>query len=603
MKIKTTIFLLLLVLAVGGYVWFVDRFKPSTAEMQQVEKRVLKDFRPELITRILIDRQIRENETGKVMRLVRYELEKETLGWKLVKPVNFPVNTPLVRQILDDLKKVDQHRKVSGEEYENINRDATGLNAPDIIATFETPQTSVVLRVGSQVPLGWEYYAELQGKRQAYFIPNEMHDILCFETDSSEKDVRRRRVFDVVPEYVNAVQFVCDGKEIDVRKGKDILSWYVSAPLADRADDKLMGELVKKLSKVDVEAYIEQPKEKIDLKYSVSLVQRESSQRLQISEPFEFVNEFDETNRYCYARRAEYGQFFTLRPDILDIFSADVDHYRAKTLFAPGVFDDVIDVIIEKDGRKTELFLDKQKNRWDVLTMLTTKLKDELAIEDYAFLWMDMPVARFASPEEGREALAEKFLDIKVRYEGSDQYGNYTLSADRGGLMFMERMTNIFVAVKTEDVLKLYATNDFRFLTRQVLDLPAEEVRKIEIQSGEATVALDYGTNFWLATENDKTREITPRIRDEISARMPVLIDHYVKECSELDLPNYGLDKPHLKVVFSMRNGERSVLTLGNVSGEGRFAILEGEPFIFVLSKGTVLGLEQFMELARIYRE
>ena len=401
MKIKTTIFLLLLVLAVGGYVWFVDRFKPSTAEMQQVEKRVLKDFRPELITRILIDRQIRENETGKVMRLVRYELEKETLGWKLVKPVNFPVNTPLVRQILDDLKKVDQHRKVSGEEYENINRDATGLNAPDIIATFETPQTSVVLRVGSQVPLGWEYYAELQGKRQAYFIPNEMHDILCFETDSSEKDVRRRRVFDVVPEYVNAVQFVCDGKEIDVRKGKDILSWYVSAPLADRADDKLMGELVKKLSKVDVEAYIEQPKEKIDLKYSVSLVQRESSQRLQISEPFEFVNEFDETNRYCYARRAEYGQFFTLRPDILDIFSADVDHYRAKTLFAPGVFDDVIDVIIEKDGRKTELFLDKQKNRWDVLTMLTTKLKDELAIEDYAFLWMDMPVARFASPEEG----------------------------------------------------------------------------------------------------------------------------------------------------------------------------------------------------------
>ena len=188
MKFKTTLFLLILVLAVGGYVWFVDRFKPSTAELKQTEKRVLQDFRPELITRITIDRQVRENDTGKVLRLDKYELEKEALGWKLVKPVNFPVNTPLVRQILDNLKKVDQNRFISGNEYENMNRDATGLNAPDIIATFETPQTSVVLRVGAQVPLGWEYYAELKGKRQAYFIPNQMRDILCFETDSSESD-------------------------------------------------------------------------------------------------------------------------------------------------------------------------------------------------------------------------------------------------------------------------------------------------------------------------------------------------------------------------------------------------------------------------------
>ena len=86
MKFKTTLFLLILVLAVGGYVWFVDRFKPSTAELKQTEKRVLQDFRPELITRITIDRQVRENDTGKVLRLDKYELEKEALGWKLVKP-------------------------------------------------------------------------------------------------------------------------------------------------------------------------------------------------------------------------------------------------------------------------------------------------------------------------------------------------------------------------------------------------------------------------------------------------------------------------------------------------------------------------------------
>lgn len=603
MKFKTTLFLLILVLAVGGYVWFVDRFKPSTAELKQTEKRVLQDFRPELITRITIDRQVRENDTGKVLRLDKYELEKEALGWKLVKPVNFPVNTPLVRQILDNLKKVDQHRSISGNEYENINRDATGLNAPDIIATFETPQTSVVLRVGAQVPLGWEYYAELKGKRQAYFIPNQMRDILCFETDSSEQDVRRRKVFDVTPEYVNAVQMSIGGYEIDLRKGKDILSWYTQTPIYDRGDDNLIGEIVKKLSKIDVLQYVEQPKDKIDFKYSVALVQRENSQRLQISDIVTTVDEWDETNRFCYARRSEYGQFFTLHPDVLDSFVPDVDHYRAKTLMAPGVFDDVCELELIKDGKVMNFSFDKQANKWDLSNMLTTTLKDEMAIEDYVFLWTDMPINRFASAEEAKPALQEKFLDLRVRYQDRDEYENYALSAPKDGLMFMERMTNVFVAVSAENVEKLYTTNTFRFLTREAMNVPENEVDRIELETPETSINISYGTNFWLATENDKSRQILPRIRDEVASRMPVLIDHYVKECSELDLPAFGLDKPFLKLTFVLKKGESKTIALGKEAESGRYAMLGEQPYVFVVNKETALALEQFIELARIYRE
>lgn len=603
MKFKTTLFLLILVLAVGGYVWFVDRFKPSTAELKQTEKRVLQDFRPELITRITIDRQVRENDTGKVLRLDKYELEKEALGWKLVKPVNFPVNTPLVRQILDNLKKVDQHRSISGNEYENINRDATGLNAPDIIATFETPQTSVVLRVGAQVPLGWEYYAELKGKRQAYFIPNQMRDILCFETDSSEQDVRRRKVFDVTPEYVNAVQMSIGGYEIDLRKGKDILSWYTQTPIYDRGDDNLIGEIVKKLSKIDVLQYVEQPKDKIDFKYSVALVQRENSQRLQISDIVTTVDEWDETNRFCYARRSEYGQFFTLHPDVLDSFVPDVDHYRAKTLMAPGVFDDVCELELIKDGKVMNFSFDKQANKWDLSNMLTTTLKDEMAIEDYVFLWTDMPINRFASADEAKPALQEKFLDLRVRYQDRDEYENYALSAPKDGLMFMERMTNVFVAVSAENVEKLYTTNTFRFLTREAMNVPENEVDRIELETPETSINISYGTNFWLATENDKSRQILPRIRDEVASRMPVLIDHYVKECSELDLPAFGLDKPFLKLTFVLKKGESKTIALGKEAESGRYAMLGEQPYVFVVNKETALALEQFIELARIYRE
>ena len=246
---------------------------------------------------------------------------------------------------------------------------------------------------------------------------------------------------------------------------------------------------------------------------------------------------------------------------------------------------------------------DKQQNKWDLSSMLTTTLKDEMAIEDYVFLWMDMPVVRFASSEEARSALQEKFLDLKVRYQDRDEYENYVLSAPKDGLMFMERMTNVFVAVSAEKVEKLYTTNTFRFLSREAMNVPENEVDRIELETPEATVSMSYGTNFWIATENDKSRQILPRVRDEVASRMPVLIDHYVKECSELDLPAYGLDKPFLRVTFVLKNGESKSISLGNEAESGRYAMLGEQPYVFVVNKETALALEQFVELARIYRE
>ena len=432
-----------------------------------------------------------------------------------------------------------------------------------------------------------------------------MHDILCFETDSSEKDVRRRRVFDVTTEYVNAMQLQISGEEIDLRKGKDLFSWFLRTPVYDRADDKLINEFVKKLSKLDVDKYIEQPKEKIDLKYSVTLVQRENSQRLQISDEIVETNEYDEVSRYCYARRSEYGQFFTLPPDILKEFSGNADHYRAKTLFAPGVFEDLDNIIIEKDKERMELVFDKQLNKWDCTTMLSTTLKDELAIEDYAFLWLDLPIARFAESAEAKYAIEDTLspLIIQIRFQGFDDYQEYNLSKDVDGLMFMERMSNVFVAVKTEDVMKLYTTNSFRFLTREALSVPEGEVDKIEISGKIGNINIDYGTNFWIATEKDASREIMPRMKDEIARRMPILIDHYVKECSELDLPGFGFQEPYMKLNFILKNGETKTISLGAKCGEGRYAMVGEQPYVFVLNKETVTALEQFPELARIYRE
>ena len=91
MKFKTTIILIILVLAAGAYFWFIERDRLSTYEQKLVEDRILKDFKPEQIVRIVIDSAERVQETGAIVKTEHYDIQRDLTGWNLVEPANFPV--------------------------------------------------------------------------------------------------------------------------------------------------------------------------------------------------------------------------------------------------------------------------------------------------------------------------------------------------------------------------------------------------------------------------------------------------------------------------------------------------------------------------------
>ena len=101
MKFRTTLILLVLVIACAAYLFYVDRYKPSTEELKRVEKRVFRDFEPAQVVRILLDVTQRDSETGAVTGTQNFELDRDSAGWNLLKPVNFPADETLVRQVLD----------------------------------------------------------------------------------------------------------------------------------------------------------------------------------------------------------------------------------------------------------------------------------------------------------------------------------------------------------------------------------------------------------------------------------------------------------------------------------------------------------------------
>jgi len=318
-----------MVVIAGSYFWYIEKDKPSTYEKKLTEDRILQDFKPEKIVRIEVDSAIRADDTGAVVRTEHFDIQRDLTGWSLVEPANFPVDMVQMRQILESIKKVEQSRRIEGDEFKKLDREASGLSSPDVVATFYTPSTSVTLHLGLETPVGWLTYLEVAGREAAYNVPRQFKERLQLKMDNSKDDFRRRNVFDARKYEVSTLFMESPARTIELQKGDD-LSWRLTEPVRDMADKEKIKELVDKIVELKVRTFVEAPVDFGKTRFTLTVVQGNVSQRLQVGEIVSRTNEYDEVETFCYARRKEYRQYITLTPEDLAPFEEKPDDYRSR---------------------------------------------------------------------------------------------------------------------------------------------------------------------------------------------------------------------------------------------------------------------------------
>ena len=358
MRFRTTLILLILVLAAGAYVWFVDRFKPSTDEKQRVAKRVFKDFNPEKLTAIRIVVNEHTNKLGAIVRTDTFELERSLAGWTLLKPVNFPADEIKIRQILDLVKKIDQSRTTTPEEYKKINRGDMGLDSPAVVATFVMPATALTVRVGFEVPAQWANYVEIEGVPEVYYVPSHFKDALEFKTDSSDQDIRRHRIFDLRPYQVSSLLMEGAAASVEVRRNEAGF-WRVTQPVMDAADGARIEDMLKQIETVSVASFDATATTFGQPWLTITAVEGTRSQRLQLgneaSGPDDFPDGKGVRPKGCWiARRLEYEQAFLIKKRDVEPYAAPADTFRLKQLVDVAGLGDVTHLSQDADGKTIE---------------------------------------------------------------------------------------------------------------------------------------------------------------------------------------------------------------------------------------------------------
>jgi len=589
MKFKTTLFLLFIVIAAALYIKFVDSKKLSTEELKRIEKRVFSKFKPERITRIDLKITDRQDETGKVVKVSEFEIERTPIGWNVKKPVSFPADSAKTRRILDLVKKIDQSRILVGDDYKNLDRKGAGLDDPNVIATFQTPATSMVFNIGFTDPIGWNNYVEIKGRKAAFLIPTHFKDALLIKTDNGQDDIRRENIFDARKYLINSIIMEKQNDTIELRR-QDNLSWQIIRPINDSANSDKVNELLKLIEEMQVDSFVDSSTDFGKRKLRLTVIQGAVSQSLLVG------NDANNDKKNSLARRAEYQQYFTVKNDMLEPFMQKTDSYRSRLLIVKNMFQDIVHLTVMSDGKTFEY--DENKNKKWSMPGVTTPLLDEMKLDDYIYDWEALNITNFAADNVAEKALENIWIKLILKFDGLDAPMELSLSKPVNGLVYAERSPGIYVAFDAKEIEKLNVKNELGFLFDSVVDVPPKHVHEISIIDNGTEFKLIVSSNKWTSIVSNDIREIKADVSSDLDSALPILIKKYVvntlKDKNE-SLTEYGLNPAYQRFTFT--NGKPWIILVGKKDKYGnRYGMLSGEPYIFIIEKESYEKINKLLD-------
>jgi hypothetical protein len=244
MKSRTTSFLVMMALVIGALAALDYYWGTSTHDLLAKSKRVL-DFQSKDITGLKIDL------TNQV-----YTLERSGDQWQIKQPLNVRANYSTVSSILDELEFAERNRSITEKELKGLSPNDFGLEIPRVRLTLQNKKGSVVLLIGNETPTKDAVYAQLQGKKGVLVVPKSIYE----RVDRTLDDLRDRTVIDFQAASATRVEIKSADRVIELAKSAITTNaeprWALTRPLAARADQRKVGELLADLGGLRVTDFV-----------------------------------------------------------------------------------------------------------------------------------------------------------------------------------------------------------------------------------------------------------------------------------------------------------------------------------------------------------
>lgn len=238
MNLRNPLIMLLILLALGGYVYFVE----VPREAKTAEEKKVFSFDKEAVTELALtypDRSVvvKKNDTGK---------------WRISQPVEADADETTMKNLINSLAEAEVKRTL---DETSPDMATYGLTAPVVKAkiTLKDGKTFPLLSFGKDTPVGFSTYAQKEGETKVLLVPQTLRMGFIKEV----KDLRDRSILTFNESEIKKLEIRSPDREIVLNKGDR--GWALEKPTQAKADETEVKTFLTTMRSLQAQDFLEDP--------------------------------------------------------------------------------------------------------------------------------------------------------------------------------------------------------------------------------------------------------------------------------------------------------------------------------------------------------
>jgi hypothetical protein len=400
----------------------------------------------------------------------------------------------------------------------------------------------------------------------------------------------------------DVTQLEIDNGDTKTRLVKTNDGWRLTAPVADRADPKVIDTLLYStqfLKRDDTVGNLGKGEQKRNYLKQFGVLRSRLILRClgkQTHVELEFGGE-TAVEGSCYVRIDSKDPVFVTEDDLKNLISKPPDFFRDHQL-NPFLAPEIDRIVLTQAAGEIELT--RQQDEWQIERPIKARAS-QVAVTRMLKKISETPVLQFQDEEGGGELETENAPGSITLFSGeskvkiacgasvSNQPGRiYVRVSDRPSTFIVDESLAQTLEQKPDDLRD-----------RKIMRLNPDLLDRIKITTnGQTTAQLGRQEGHWVILDQNNAPADTDTVNRLLNTLNSNDVSRFVSD-SASDLSNYGLDTPALVFAFSSYSSENTAeenagetrlatLDIGRQEDANYYARLEEEPYIVSLSKGVV---------------
>jgi hypothetical protein len=578
MKTKTTLLLLVVVVALGLYIKFYESKRPNTVEARQQAQNMVN------IDRDKLEGIVIQNGDDKI------ELRRQDKKWRIEAPFKDQADSGAIESFLADLDGWQKFDTIPAAEIakDQSRLDEFGLSKAKLRLKLLGKDMPSEIVFGGDSAFEGRMYVRLENSNDVFIAGQSVR------TDISKKpeEFRDKKLTDLTTAQVTRVLLKTAVGEMELTRKAD--HWEIVKPLRARGDDQKVGDLLAQVTTASILQFVAEDRGDLhpyglaEPRGSITLFTADdkTGQMLQIGSVPE--KEKDQV----YVRFAARNAVYTLPKKIEEVLGTKPSDLRDRHLVRIDM--DILDRVTIDAVGKGKTILARQAESWTIasrnnqpansaeVTRLLDLLKNEQVTKFVEDVASDLPKYGLDKPQLQVTFSSFASENTAETQAGEHPFATIAFGKAEGESIYARLGDEPFVVAVRRALLDNIFVDPLQWQELAIFKFKPDEVHKLNVVTDHESALIRNAKKEWTWVKgNEAINQVN------VQSLLNTLTALRAVRWTGATTPGHAFEKPQVTITFTTSPEDKSThkLVVGGPAGEGMwFAHAEEREGTFVIS-------------------